>query len=296
MSPGSPDGALSGRSRKTTKPFGRAWRIPFAVLLLLITGAATLPRAAPDAGYEAAAGIDKALKANPPTLTKDGDIEGKTFDVDDAFGQKGCKAKCEFVIAKSGTYPYAAANRLVKGVYVKISTTFDKNKCDPRRCEEVKVLQVYRDYTKNDKGGKETAEPDSKQRKDRAGWDDKASPSRGWGVDTADNAPFYGPGGADGSAENGSTDKPLIVRDAPGFFDGTTKKGTELIACAVCANKNEKSRIIGCVTFGFYIDADGKVAFEPRPPTLSGTAPQQVKDALGRFENIKGNTSANIQF
>jgi hypothetical protein len=66
----------------------------------------------------------------------------------------------------------------------------------------------------------------------------------------------------------------------------------------VCVNAGKKSQIIACVNWGFYID-DGtptKVTFDPSPPEVSGTAQQQVRDALDRFEMIPGNTPANIQF
>lgn len=314
MSLGHTDGAddLSVGSRATMKPSGRLRHsIRRAMALLLLTGAASLLWAATDAEFEAAVGVDKALAATPPTLTKDGDIEGKTFEVADAFGRSGCKAKFEFAIAKSGTYPYAvAAGRVVKAIYVKINATFDKTKCD-KSCQEVKILQVLRDYTKNESGGKETLEPDNKQRRQRAGWDKAAAPSRGWRVDTGEESlePFYGPDSVDGTAENGSTDKPAIARDVPGLYEDTTtkkgknvtkttKKGKDLVACAVCvdADAKVKSQIIACVNYGFYIDAGGKLAFDPKPPTTSGTAPQPVKDALDRFEKIPKNTSANIEF
>lgn len=265
---------------------------PYA-LLLLIVGMVTLVWAVTDAEYEAATGLDRAIRDG--TLTSDSDIEGKSFEADKAFGQDGCKAKFEFSIAKRGTYPYLAAAKTVKGVYVRINASFDKAKCEGR-CEEIKVLQVLRQFTKNDTGRKDNIDPGSPQRRERSGWSDATSPSRGWYVDSANSAPFYGPGGATGSAESGSTDRPSIERDAPGFFDGMLNKGKDFVACAVCVNSGQKSTIIACVNWGFYIDGAGNVSFDPKPPTGSGSPPQQVKDALDRFERIAGNSSANIQF
>jgi len=268
-------------------------RVRLYAALLAIGALLTLALAATDAEYEKDAQLDKAIKDG--TLTSDSEIEGKSYEADKAFGQDGCKAKFEFSIAKQGTSPYGAADKTVKGVYVRINCSFDKAKCEGR-CEEIKVLQVLRQYTKNDSGGKDAIAPDSPQRRERAGWNDASAASRGWYIDSLDNGPFYGPGATKGSAESGSTDKPSIERDAPGHYDGTTKKGKDFIACAVCVNAGQKSRIIACVNWGYYIDAAGKVAFDPKPPVPSGSPPQQVKDALQRFEKISGNTSANIQF
>ena len=70
------------------------------------------------------------------------------------------------------------------------------------------------------------------------------------------------------------------------------------MTCAVCVNPGAKSKIIACVNWGFYIDGNlpYRVTFDPAPPVGTGSPPKQVKDALDRFEQIKGNTSANIQF
>jgi porin len=60
-------------------------------------------------------------------------------------------------------------------------------------------------------------------------------------VDSADNNPFYGPGGAAGSAESGSTDKASIERDVPSLADTDKNAGKDLVACAVCVNAGKQS-------------------------------------------------------
>ncbi len=274
--------------------------VRFLLLAPLAAIAVTLLWAdATDEEYEKAAGLEKALKP-PATLEKDPDVEGKTFEVDKAFAVKDCKAKFEFVIAKKGTFPNNREPWDMKGSYVKIKTTFDKAKCE-KTCQEVKTLQVVRNFEKDAKGNKVSTRPETKQLRERAGWDDPNAASRGWNVDTADNAPFYGPNAVPGSAESGSTDTPSVERDAPALSKewrqkDRTNEGKEVINCAVCVNKGQKAKIIACLTWGFYIDKDAKIAFDPKPPVGSGTPPQEVKDALNRFEQLTGNTSADIQF
>jgi hypothetical protein len=96
------------------------------VLGLLVAGRLTFAWAATDAQYEKTEGIDKALAANPPTMRPDSGLKGKSFEAARAFGQIGCKARFEFAIAKTGIYPYAFLGRVVKGAYVRINTSFDK--------------------------------------------------------------------------------------------------------------------------------------------------------------------------
>jgi hypothetical protein len=282
------------------------WLRWFAFILLVSVAAALVWAATvTDEEFEKASKLEKALKGDPPKppkLDKDPDIEGKTFEAEPAFGAKGCKAKFEFPIAKKGTFPHREFEYDLNGVYVKIKASFDKAKCD-QRCEEVKILQVLRDFTKNAKGEKESIKPDTKKMQERAGWDQKDAASRGWRVDSGDNAPFFGPGGVPGSAENGTTDTPSVERDLPSFSDTfkrepVRKVGKELIACAVCVNKEKPSKIIACLTWGFYVDEKGNVAFDPKPPVGSGPPPPPptVKDALDRFEKLPGNTESNIKF
>ncbi len=270
-------------------------RVRRLVVIIVVVGAVALAWAASDADYEGATGLDKALAGANPTMASDTDVEGKSFEADGAFGQAGCKAKFEFARGKKGTYPYqAAGGRTTKGVYVKIKASFDKTKCEAK-CAEVKILQVRREYTKDGAGAKVTADPGSPQRRERSGWKaDGSGPtsgaaSPGWLVDSGDNKPFYGPGFGAGLAENGSTDTPSTERDAPGHFDespqGTKTKniGKEFRTCAVCVNPGAKAKIIACLNWGYYIDKDAKVGFDPKPPTASATPPQEAKDALDRF-------------
>jgi hypothetical protein len=193
--------------------------IHFASFLFL-TDAGTSVRAASitDQDYEVAGGggLQRALGPHPPaTLKADNNIEGKTFETDTAFGQKGCKAKFEFSIAKTGRYSNAP-HREVKGVYVRINTSYA---CD-LTCKKIKIIQVYRDFNEWD-GDKNhrTIKPEApaqeheQQTEQRAGWGDNNSKSRGWLVDTAPDSkePFYGSGTSAviGSEEDGSTHTPV---------------------------------------------------------------------------------------
>jgi hypothetical protein len=82
----------------------------------------------------------------------------------------------------------------------------------------------------------------------------------------------------------------------PSLADTDKNAGKDLVACAVCVNAGKQSTIIACINWGFYIDANGKAGFDPKPPVPSTAPPRQVKVALDRFEKIAGNGKANIQF
>ncbi|MCB9763814.1 MAG: hypothetical protein H6739_28855 [Alphaproteobacteria bacterium] len=276
----------------------RSPRIARAAFLLLAVCAVAW--AATDEEYERGAGLTPALTATPPTLTADADIQGQTYTINPALGIEGCTVDFAFQKAMTGTSPYPAApGRTVNGVYVKIHSSFSPV-CE-RVCESVTALQVLRNTTTNADGERVTDQPTSRGRRARSGSDDPTAASQGWRVDSGGTDPRYGTGDAvtgsmDPGSETGSAQAPLIVRDAPGHWNTARSAGKDFYTCAVCENPPAQAQVLGCVHWGYFIDASGHAAFDPKPPTTHATAPQQVQDALTRFEGISGNTSYNIPF
>src|SRR5215510_1466084 len=70
-------------------------------------------------------------------------------------------------------------------------------------------------------------EPDTAKRKERAGWSDPKSPSRGWQVDEVETgtSPFYVSSPLYG--DNGSSTKAAKLRDTPGEWTTDKNVGAE---------------------------------------------------------------------
>src|SRR5260370_39990981 len=123
-------------------------------------------------------------------MTKEAAVNEKTFGVSCGFNSYDFSFK--FSKAYKGDYPYKAAAKDVKGIYVKIEASIkDKQKCG--RCTPMQLIQVTRDSAKNAAGDLETVKPTSPTREARGGWSDAKAPSRGWYVDRIDSAtnPYY---------------------------------------------------------------------------------------------------------
>ena len=145
--------------------------------------------------------------------------------------------------------------------------------------------------------GMQTADPVDPTRRTRSGWSDPAARSRGWRLDQVTTGatstdPFY----PSHSANSGTSVTPAILWDVPGRFTDARNTGMELQSCVVCENAGVQRKVLACVTWGFYIDSSGVVAFRPATPTVNCGPTQQLEDATARFEAIAGNLPANIDF
>ena len=88
----------------------------------------------------------------------------------------------------------------------------------------------------------------------------------------------------------------MSIWDAPGHWTTDTNIGKEFHTCAVCSPATGASTILGCVTWGYYIDSTGNVSFRPASPSASCGASTIEEDATTRWEGIAGNDPANIDF
>jgi hypothetical protein len=242
-----------------------------------------------DAGYERLSGVDGGLRAG--TMVAD-PLMGRTFNI-----TCGNQYTMGFKIAKAykGTYPYAAAGRDVRAVYIKIEASYtDLHKCG--RCTPMRLIQVVRDTQENAAGNLETVEPHGAARQQRAGWGDPAAASRGWYVDTTPAAtnPYVTNLGY--HADEGSETTPAILWDSPGEWTATRNRGGELQTCAVCEDAAHRRKIVACVTWGYFIDSSGNIAFRPATPLVNCNHTTEARDASQRWDTIAGNTPTGITF
>ncbi|GAA4278594.1 eCIS core domain-containing protein [Aquimarina mytili] len=249
-----------------------------------------------DAAFEAGTGLSTALTSG--TMTAD-TIMGTTVTADNCRGLFGCNVGFNFAKAYKGTYPYAAAGRDVRGIYVKIQSVYDHNICGS--CDQIRFIQVLRYFKKGTTGEIITDEPTTPTRKERAGWDDPDAPSRGWAIDRVGSAkrPFYGEsdsGTTGSSTQIGSPSQPAILRDAPGHWTSIRNHGKEFQTFLVCETSGGNRKTIAGVTWGYYIDNSGTINFRPATPIATCGATQELQDSATRWDAIAGNQATGIDF
>ncbi len=245
-----------------------------------------------DASFESGSGVDSGIASG--TMVSDA-IMGNTYEADNCRGLFGCNVGFNFEKAYKGVYPYVAAGKDVKGVYVKIVGKYDHNVCGT--CDTIKLIQVVRNITKGTKGKIITADPDDPTRRERSGWSDKKAPSRGWRVDRLVTAtvPFYGSAGF--SVQEGSNTKDPILWDSPGDWSTTTNAGKEFETFLVCDTGGAADRkTIAGVRWGYYTNSTGDVSFRPATPIANCGPTKVLKDSVKRWEGIAGNKKTGIDF
>lgn len=242
-----------------------------------------------DASFESSSGVDQGIANGTMTASS---IDGQSYTVDCGLGNYGMTFR--FAKAYKGTYPYQAAGRDVRGVYVKIEASIDDHRyCG--RCTPMRLLQVIRNITRGSSGNMETADPGGATRRTRSGWGDANAPSRGWRVDRVNSAtnPYYSSGS---NGEAGSETAPARLWDAPGDWTTDSNAGKEFQTCAVCEDASHRKWVSACVTWGYYTDSSGNIDFRPATPTAACSHSQEVRDASERWDTISGNTATNITF
>jgi hypothetical protein len=233
----------------------------------------------------------------------DSSVHGRAFTASDC-DQPGCNITFRFDKGYKGVYTARENSGLpVRGVYVRISTTYNAPRCP--ECNEIRLLQIIRRTEHSPAGETITADPRRRERRRLAGWDDPTAGSRGWIVDTPidpRNATTRQPyatsfrlGGLE-LAHPGSAREPAVLWDAPGDFVGHPNSGAELETCAVCTRPNGRNTTLGCVRWGFYIDDAEVVSFEPSTPEARCGISLELVDAVERFERQPGNRPSDLDF
>jgi outer membrane protein OmpA-like peptidoglycan-associated protein len=248
-----------------------------------------------DAAFESGSGIDSALTSG--TMAADS-IMGTTITAGNCRGLFGCNVGFLFSKAYKGTYPYRAAGRDVKGVYVKIESVYDHGVCGS--CDQIRLIQTVRNITRGRGGNIESADPGNPTRRERSGWGDTNAPSRGWRVDQLTSGanrtnPFYDtdPGF---DTQIGTPSQAAILWDAPGNWDTDTNVGKEFQTFLVCETTGSNRKTIAGVNWGYYTDGSGNINFRPTTPNAACGPTQELQDAVTRWEGISGNQAANIDF
>ncbi len=247
-----------------------------------------------DAAYEAG-GLSNAITSG--TMTADA-IMGTTVTADNCRGLFGCNVGFNFSKAYKGTYPYAAAGKDVRGIYVKIESVYDHNICGS--CDQIRLIQVLRYFKKGSTGEIITDEPTNDTRRERAGWSDPDAPSRGWHIDQLSSGPnvtnpFYDtdPGF---DSQIGSPSRPAILWDAPGHWTDIRNHGKEFQTFLVCETATGDRKTIAGVNWGYYINSSGTITFRPATPIATCGASQELQDAATRWDAIAGNQATGIDF
>lgn len=240
-----------------------------------------------DSQFEHSAGVDTGISNG--TMTTVGGVHGTTANASNCFGAADCKLHFEFAKAYKGTYPYAAANgRVVRGIYAKIVARPDES-C--WACSRLELVQTLRNTTVGARGSLTTADPGTDVRRQRSGWGNASAPSRGWRVDRIESAtnPFFTQGS---NGQSGDYRNPAILWDAPGDWDTDRSMGKDFQTCLICTSGSSRYAL-GCVTWGYTINAAGAVTFSPTPAASCGST-TELRDAAKRWDAIPGNQGIRL--
>ncbi len=243
-----------------------------------------------DPYYESLAGLDRGFARQ--SLTQDAIMGKKYFAVCGPYN-----LVFSFPKAYTGTYPYQLNGKSIeqKGIYVKIEISYSETQ-PSGNCTKMRIIQVIQNVTKSSQGNMQATDPDDPTRQARSGWGDPNAASRGWRIDTVNNTqdPFYS--GLTHASKEGSAASPAVLWDSPSYEIAETNTGKEFRTCAVCEDASGKQWVAGCVSWGFYTDSAGSVAFKPPEPHTNCGSLQQVEDASLRWDAIQGNTATGITF
>jgi len=252
-----------------------------------------IQRTQTDAGFEALSGVGTGISNG--TMIEESSISGSTYTAQNCGSVAGCNIRFEFPKAYKGVYPYVGASgRDVRGIYVKISVTYNRTECG--LCEPLLLIQTLRNITRGTSGNIETDQPTNSTRRERSGSDEAMAPSKGWRIDTTTSStdPFVT--SLSHTSNPGSSSTPAEFWDAPGHWTSTTNHGKEFQTCAVCQKGDGSRTTLACVNWGYYTDNAGNINFRPTAPAASCGATTELQDASARWDAISGNTATNITF
>jgi hypothetical protein len=243
--------------------------------------------------YQRRTGVQEAIQEK--TMTKaahDGQAYEKQCEC--------CTIGFKFLHAYQGKYELSGRGTdWIWGVYVSLRFAFEGTKCNGG----VSFIQVARDRDRNGN----SLDPIDRRRRDRGGWSSRGAASRGWGVDTSrDDSAYYneqdafGLGGTQGL--HATNISPGELRDAPGMRRHFFGRGAEFLTCAICRKEPDgkggrvgPGSVLGCLRWGYQVSDTGSVAWLPSPSVECG-APQELKDAIGRWNGQAGAMDPNIAF
>jgi hypothetical protein len=236
--------------------------------------------------FEDRTGVRKAI--NDGTLKTINGVHGVTFVAKDALGTPGFNVNFKFQYAYQGTFTYK--DRLMKGLYVKLSVSMSG--ADPKCIfDPVAFIQVASFFGLKD--GKEYLRPPLDDTMfDRSGWDEKDAKSKGWFIDVyKEGKTVFYPDSRLGNYYGPMKQEPAVMWDSPALEADTKNKGTNFYTAVVGLTKVGETfqwKFIACIKWGYYIDDNGKITMRPQLPVPLTEAPQQLKDAVDRWNGLKG--------
>ena len=217
---------------------------------------------------------------------------------------KGTQSRVAFSFSRSfiGSWKIPTDAGPRSGLYVKIEAFLIG--ANVPKYEKLRIIQVVRIFKIAPDGKNETvrefADVGEKLTDLRGGWSEKNAPSKGWMVDVAatSTSPYYGIEGLTrqtGSSTDPKEPRNAIIYDGPSVPDKMKNIGSEFITLLVGLNAGKKGAVLGYVRWGYYRDSDGNVSSLQFKGNRIGTDfPQEAKDAIKRWNGIKGNEDAGV--
>jgi hypothetical protein len=239
-----------------------------------------------DAEWEKDEGLTDDLKPGGRMKQDDKYLNGgKAFVATNCLGVAGVNAEFKFEKAYAGIHRRKAQNVDVQGVYVKLSITLNQENL-AQKFTQLRIIQVVRAYTMA--GGENSAVFWGQYQKDlRAATRDRKAPSWGWGVDrdSADTNPFFdeGPSGV-----AGGVGKTAFLIDAPSLPATNAEIGMEFYTCLIGIDACGHAVPVAYVHWGWYAKQAEKPMFLPATPEAKAGYPQELKDAVDRWNKIEG--------
>jgi hypothetical protein len=240
---------------------------------------------------EKATGVRDAI--DKKTLTPINEVHGKEFVAKDCTGVDGCNVAFKFLYAYSGTFVYKGQK--LTGLYVKNSVSITGE--DPKKkFTTIAALQVLSQYSLED--GKEVIKrPLEDYKRARAGYgkDQDKAKSLGWYVDAHEDAvPPFHPYSVEGDFATLDNQTATIMWDTPGDA-GVSDRGKVFYTCVMGHVKGDEWQFIACVKWGYYLNEDKKLVLRPSKPQTLNKLPQEVKDAIERWNTLPGVKKVTIK-
>jgi RHS repeat-associated protein len=168
------------------------------------------------------------------------------------------------------------------GVYVKFSVELDPNPYD-----ELRMIQVIQRVDKDSKPVQPGLGAEKHINNLRADWWNKKAISPGWCVDNheSNSSIWVTPG--ETTINYGKGKQPLELWDSP---EAPANTGVNFYT-AIFGIKKGKSTYLGTFQWGFKVDKDGNVSWNPAKPNLLDPAkpPQELGDSISKWKGfLKG--------
>jgi hypothetical protein len=206
----------------------------------------------------------------------------------------GQSLEFQFLRAYKGIYriPPPNSNQDMQGVYVKIQI-----KSNGWDIDELRMIQITRTTTFTGPITNRmmiTYRPPDPYHSGLAGWGREGTPHQGWYVDQLQRKinPYYDDP-VNSRATSGDATHPAIFHDTPSLALTLNEQGADFYLCAI-GIKNGKAQFLGCLHWGYYVNSNNDVSFDPANPEASLDAPPELAASMQRWNNTFGVSQLTI--